>query len=555
MTKYYFLLLFIACTFSIKAQTDPLLQAEVLTDTIQKRHMIPSGRMQILNMIDRQLQKADAADGVYDKLIDRDADIDKTALLSNAIFSKTTKTIAYIENNETDDMLKRKYLGRIIENLKLFNTDINDGMVDERYYAELFEHTYQVIRGLHNKNASSYVKSHVGKAMYVLAPLVENDNEASVALMEGMAEEFPEILIKRVRSINNVSAANAVVSKAAPKNPKIILNYATSTAVERDIVRRSEDPYVKAIIHIADSAHIPLKAIFFIEEIYKQKITLAEVNKITDDQDAYFKKMIEMRQQYFTTDLRKIYDKELIHEASRYVSTMNELHNAGDATRFKIIDKNTATEIYYIIVYGSDDLYTSSFLGSFNRMMTHMKPKTGTEFLASIGKDKFRTFLRLCANYNTLNTFLATMKDSNKNELMREFVTGLDNALEKDLEGATDVANSFGSITDSNLMKNIVEQIKSNKEEAEKTNNTKGFNIYNILYSMLTLSNDSLTSKFGIPPITIMPYNQLTDDSGVIVQQVFFFGDKDGQGVFRSFTGGFGAPDWKVKKEAQWVKI
>jgi len=555
MTKYYFLLLFIACTFSIKAQTDPLLQVEVLTDTIQKRHMIPSGRMQILNMIDRQLQKADAADGVYDKLIDRDADIDKTALLSNAIFSKTTKTIAYIENNETDDMLKRKYLGRIIENLKLFNTDINDGMVDERYYAELFEHTYQVIRGLHNKNASSYVKSHVGKAMYVLAPLIENDNEASVALMEGMAEEFPEILIKRVRSINNVSAANAVVSKAAPKNPKIILNYATSTAVERDIVRRSEDPYVKAIIHIADSAHIPLKAIFFIEEIYKQKITLAEVNKITDDQDAYFKKMIEMRQQYFTTDLRKIYDKELIHEASRYVSTMNELHNAGDATRFKIIDKNTATEIYYIIVYGSDDLYTSSFLGSFNRMMSHMKPKTGTEFLASIGKDKFRTFLRLCANYNTLNTFLATMKDSNKNELMREFVTGLDNTLEKDLEGATDVANSFGSITDSNLMKNIVEQIKSNKEEAEKTNNTKGFNIYNILYSMLTLSNDSLTSKFGIPPITIMPYNQLTDDSGVIVQQVFFFGDKDGQGVFRSFTGGFGAPDWKVKKEAQWVKI
>ncbi|MBK8329548.1 MAG: hypothetical protein IPL09_08750 [Bacteroidetes bacterium] len=262
-----------------------------------------------------------------------------------------------------------------------------------------------------------------------------------------------------------------------------------------------------------------------------------------------------MRQQYFTTDLRKIYDKELIHEASRYVSTMNELHNAGDATRFKIIDKNTATEIYYIIVYGSDDLYTSSFLGSFNRMMSHMKPKTGTEFLASIGKDKFRTFLRLCANYNTLNTFLATMKDSNKNELMREFVTGLDNTLEKDLEGATDVANSFGSITDSNLMKNIVEQIKSNKEEAEKTNNTKGFNIYNILYSMLTLSNDSLTSKFGIPPITIMPYNQLTDDSGVIVQQVFFFGDKDGQGVFRSFTGGFGAPDWKVKKEAQWVKI
>ncbi len=57
--------------------------------------------------------------------------------------------------------------------------------------------------------------------------------------------------------------------------PPIILNGAAFTAVRRDIVPRSEDPYVKAIIHIADSAHIPLKAIFFIEEIYKQKITLA----------------------------------------------------------------------------------------------------------------------------------------------------------------------------------------------------------------------------------------------------------------------------------------
>ncbi len=34
------------------------------------------------------------------------------------------------------------------------------------------------------------------------------------------------------------------------------------------------------------------------------------------------KNAMKMRQQYFTTDLRKIYDKKLIHEAWRYVSTM-----------------------------------------------------------------------------------------------------------------------------------------------------------------------------------------------------------------------------------------
>ncbi len=553
--KNFLLLIFLFTVFISEAQVKPILESEILTDTIINKYLVTSGRMQLHNMVFRQLKIADAADGVYDKLIDRDGDIHKTALLSNAIFNKSNKTLAYIENNLKEDMQKRLFIGRIIENLKIFNLDINDGYVDIPYYSELFEHTYQIVRSIHNNNLSAYVKKNPGKPLYALNSLIEQDSAAHLTLMEIMADQYPEILIKKIRTIKNQDAVDIIISKSAPKSPKIILNYATSTAIERDLVRRNKSEYVQKIISIADSAKTPLKAIFFIDELNKGKINIAEINNITENDDAYFKKMILMRQEYFATDLRKIYDKELTHIASRYVTTLNELHNASDAVRFKIIDKNSAIEIYYLIVYGNNDLYTSSFLGSFNRMMTRMKPKNGFDFLNSISKDKFRTFVRLCANYNTLNTFLTTMNDTNKNDLMREFVTGLDNTLERDLEGATDVANSFGSITDTLLMKNITEQIKINKEQKQREKNESGYNIYNILYSMLTMSNDSLTAKFGIPPITVMPYNKLVNDSGVVVQQVFFFGDKDGQGVFRSFTGGFGAPDWKIKKETNWVKI
>ena len=54
--------------------------------------------------------------------------------------------------------------------------------------------------------------------------------------------------------------------------------------------------------------------------------------------------------------------------------------------------------MYYVMVYGSDDLYTSSFLGCFNRLLVRMKPKTGNEFLDGIGKDKFRTHIFCCAS-------------------------------------------------------------------------------------------------------------------------------------------------------------
>lgn len=511
--------------------------------------------MQLHLMIQREQKKADASDGVHDKLIGIDEDMDKTAILSNAIFTKVNKTIAYVENNETDDMLKRKFLGRVIDNLKLFNLDFNDGYVDIVYYQNLFEYTYQIIRGLHNKNLAPYVKANVNKAMYLLSPLFESDKQATFELMSAMSDLYPEILIKKIKTITNPEATDVVVAKAAPKNPKLILNYATSTAEERNIVRRNKDPYVQSIIRIADSATTPLKAIFFVEELIKEKTTIKDLNKITENQDEYFKKMIEMRQVYFTSDLRKMYDRELVHEASRYVSSMNELHASGESIRFKCLDKLSATEVYYVMVYGSDDLYTSSFLGCYNRLLTRMKPKSGNEFLESIGKDKFRTFLRLCANYNTISSFLSTMKDENQKLLMRDFVSGLDNTLENDLEGATDVANSFGSIHDSSLMANIIEEIKNNRTQDSIANNVRGFRIYDILYTMLTYSNDSITAKLGIPPITVMPYSQLINDSGIVVQQVFFFGDTDGKGVFNSFVGGFGAPNWKVKREENWVFI
>ncbi|GBL36264.1 hypothetical protein EMGBS15_18590 [Filimonas sp.] len=284
-------------------------------------------------------------------------------------------------------------------------------------------------------------------------------------------------------------------------------------------------------------------------------MSIADINKVTENEETYFTRMVEMRQTDFTIDLRKSFDKEMIHVVSRYVNSMNELHESADAVRFKSVERLSAAELYYVMVFGSDDLYTSSFLGCFNRLVSRMKPKAGDVFLNDLGNDKFRTFIRLCANYNTLATFLTTMKAEDKTKLMRSFVKGLDNTFEQDLEGATDVANSFGSIQDSLLMSNIKDEIRENRTQDSISRNQRGFKIYDILYTMLTASNDSITKKYGIPPITIMPYAQLADDSGIVYQQVFFYGDEDGKGVFNSYVNGFSSSDWKIKRDEKWVTI
>ena len=82
--------------------------------------------------------------------------------------------------------------------------------------------------------------------------------------------------------------------------------------------------------------------------------------------------------------------------------------------------------MYFLMVLCSDEIYTSTFVGTFNRMLTKMAPQKGDSFLKDLGMDKFRTFIRMSAGYNKLSAFLQTMDLPNRNELMSTFVRNID---------------------------------------------------------------------------------------------------------------------------------
>ena len=83
MKNLYLLSFFTFISFFAKAQTEVV--PEILADTIKNRFQITAGRMQLHLMIARKQNEADVTDGVYDRLIDRDANMDKTALISHSI--------------------------------------------------------------------------------------------------------------------------------------------------------------------------------------------------------------------------------------------------------------------------------------------------------------------------------------------------------------------------------------------------------------------------------------------------------------------------------------
>jgi hypothetical protein len=71
-----------------------------------------------------------------------------------------------------------------------------------------------------------------------------------------------------------------------------------------------------------------------------------------------------------------------------------------------------------------------------------MKPLKGDQLLQSVGNNRFRTFIKLNAGFNTLDKFLRTMDVDARNQMLHDFVSNLEQD-KGNLSDAVDVANAL----------------------------------------------------------------------------------------------------------------
>ena len=140
----------------------------------------------------------------------------------------------------------------------------------------------------------------------------------------------------------------------------------------------------------------------FLNDIYTKKKELSDIDNLTENPDLFYLNLVRLKMQNDPL-AADTYSDELAYRSLNYVREMDDLHESPDPVRFKCIDNFSPEALYYILVYGQDEIYTSSFLGTFKRMLERMKPMTGDSFLDTVHHDHFRTFLRMCAGYNTLS--------------------------------------------------------------------------------------------------------------------------------------------------------
>ncbi len=540
-------------------------------DTLKKKVNI--ARVRYHENIEKEQQLALHFNGGNGDWINASANKDINALVTNALIKEVDVLKDSIESDpKLDHRLKVKYLSGLENLLKGFNAGWRNNSFTAVLARELLEN-YKALMAADIKKQD--IRSIVENASYEVgniningsgSAMYENPGfEASrIILFRKFCEKYPDKTLSMLEQYYNVPFADSLVKAAAHRNPNQLYDYAAATRTQVGrLVRRNRDSLVKAIVAIASSKsgqqYYP-----FLDEIVHDRLTMPDIFNAMGDNLLYYRLLVKTQIGYTERLIKKdtplAHDKLLFKLQDRaknvFIEQVNALHDLPDNARFKITDPLTPQELYYLIVLGEDVMYTSSYKGIFNRMMQRMAVPSGDSLLMSVKFDRFKKFIRLAAGYNKLDEFLQTMPDSNSQRLMMAFVRGLEKS--GTLEDAVDVADSYGSIKNPLVKQLIDQEIEKNLVQAKEEQDKRAIVIYDILQTIFQSSQDSsidISAKLKIPPVYRVNYKDLLDDSGRIVQQVFFYGDQDGRESYANFMTMFTGSDWKVKRSTEWVEI
>jgi len=530
-------------------------------------------RIQLHEDIDALQIRLYGVDGKQDKIIAVSRDLDLNLFLTDVY----TRQVDLLQNEiEIDKALDHRSKIKYLTGLKIALDGGYGALRSGQLSAEAAIQLFEAYKVYYTKDKAGIgLGKSVEQFTYPINKILLGDNTvffenpglnlAKVVMFQQFADLHPSEVLVNIEPYLDQPFADSLLIGCANLFPDKFYNYAA--AVETRIgkqIRKINDPLVQLIVSISDERSGRL--IFpFLDAIQKGRLTIDSVKQTAKDNFKYYRLLVRTQLEYIDELKRKdtpVLFKELSFMIKRkaeelYINEINALHDLTDDKRFKVLQPLTAPELYYIIVTGEDIIYTSSYVGVYNRMMAKAPQRNGDSLLMQVKFDRFKKFIRMAASYNKLDAFLSSMQPGNAQLLMKAFVRGLEKT--NNLEDAVDVADSYGSIGNPAIVQLMKQEIVANLNQNQLNNNSRGEAIYDILNLLILSAEDSseqLTAKYKVPPVYQIPNELLKDTVGRVVQQVFFYGDKDGIQSFQNFLGLFkGKKEWKIKQNENWIEI
>jgi hypothetical protein len=546
--------------------------------------VVPINRQYFHDKIVQEQKLCDKADGKADGILHISSNDEINLQATDVLYRKINDLRFWVETDTaiTTNNEKVRYLSYIENMLRHYRiawhiTHLLNG-ID---ISSLYNGFSQVIRAqAHGKPIVNLIEQQA----YPIAKINSDiffDNKDIQSIQNIVYLKFctlhPEKILETIKPFAKESFADSLVVVACKNNPVQLYSYAQSVnSTQGQLIHRNTD---KMVIAVAKLSQTP-NALFyfpFLDDILSGKKTIDSIKQFVGDGEkgydsvGYYKLLVKTEIEYSKRMAAPILDtpiamfganglRQTLYKMAlrHFITPINTLHEQPVPIRMKAIQPLSAEELYYMIVMGENDIYTSSYKNSYDRMVQLMgKNPRGDSLLLNVNFDYFKKFLKMAANYNRLDTFLKMMPAASSTVLMKAFVANLDKGL--NLEDAVDVADSYSSITDKKLQETILSYVEENEQKSIADNNVKGKIVYDLLKKIMMSSDPAstidLTTEIGIPSIYEISNQAMQDEKGRIVEQVFFYGDEDGKSFFPRFVNSFPSKDWEQTMKKEWVEI
>ncbi|MEO7383096.1 MAG: hypothetical protein ABIV25_15290 [Paracoccaceae bacterium] len=544
--------------------------------------VVPIGRQRFHDRIENEQLLTDKADGKKDGLIRVSGNDEVNLQVTDALTRRINEFQNFVETNDKiiSNNDKIRQLGFIEDLVKNFRSAWKLKRINPTLAPLLVDDFYKVwIVNMDGASILPFINEMPYEVGTFLTEIFNNNTgykDSKKSLFLRYCGMHPDKILSIISPYADEPFADSLVVVACKNDPEQLYDYAYSTrSTEGKLIQRNTDPMVQAIVQLSKMQNA-LLYYPFLDNILKNKITIDSIKKFVGDGDAkmdsvgYFKLLVQTEKDYYyrlgvlkdtpiamfgVNGLRKMLQRKAI---KHFITPINALHEQNNISiRMRALDPLSAEDLYYVIVMGENDIYTSSYKHSFARLMQLMgnRPR-GDSLLLGVNMDFFKKFIKMAANFNQLDVFLKTMPPENATTLMKAFVSNLDQG--NNLEDAVDVADSYSSIRDTILLQNILKNVSYNEQKSINQSNNRGKTIYGLLKTIFLSSVDNsidLTEEIGIPSIYSVDYKYLADDSGRVIQQVFFYGDEDGKTHFPQFVSSFSSKEWRINYQKEWVEI
>jgi hypothetical protein len=534
----------------------------------------PIGRVLWHDRIDREQKNVLRADGRADQVFFAGNNDDINYLVTEAVVQKVDALQCKIEKDSiTGDQKKKAYLLGMERLLKLFIINYrNHQFLPSRFPALLDAYEAAMTKDEKGESIEGLVEENnyeIGKILLASQAFDRNPGlkNSEYILVKKYCNQHPDQVFKTLSNNSNLPFRDSLIKVAGYKYPRLLYDYAAANNQLGFAIRKIDDPFIQTVSKMATSSGSGQLYFPFLDNLIKGRMTQKDIDAVKDDSARYYKLLVKTKMDYVQRQLEgeQVLEMESLTKMLEkkgidvFINKINGLHESPDAVRFQCLQQLNAQELYYLVIAGETDMYTSSYVKGIYPLMMQKIGNRGDSLLMSVSFDRFKKFIKIAAGYNTLSNFLNSFPDKKQSQvLMTAFVNNLEKS--EGLEDGVDVADSYASIEETikPVAEEMLNNVKLNLDRNTTGGNKRGRVIYNLLEKLFESATDNsidLSKEFGIPPVYTVSYNNLTtDSSNKVVIQVFFYGDKDGKTNYSGFVPQFANSNWKkIEDNKYWI--